>query len=103
MRAGNPEVAAWRPTEFWATSTIKTTRVAWNGIVEVSANEALAAATPARLKACSVVTFLHDVLSGGPVPIEERGVVRGKDQLDRAKKKLGVVSFKEKVLQGRFF
>jgi hypothetical protein len=44
----------------------------------------------------------------GPLPvktIEERAVVRGfsKDQLDRAKKKMGVVSFKEKVLQGRSF
>ena len=66
-----------------------------DGIVEVSADEAIAGATPAKHKADSVVTFLMDILTNGPVPvkvIEGRAQLRGfsKDQLDRAKKKMGV-------------
>ena len=45
--------------------------------------------------------FLMNALANGPVPIatiEEQGAARGhsKDQLDRAKRKMGVVTFKER-------
>jgi hypothetical protein len=99
---------AYKIERVWVTPEIETTHVVWDGVVEVSADEAIAAAAPAKDRQNSAVTFLLDVLANGPVPvktIEERAAVRGfsKDQLDRAKKKMGVVSFKEKVLQGRSF
>jgi len=87
---------------------IKAPRIVWGQPVDITADEALAATSTARGQQSNVATFLLDILANGPVPktiIEERATVRGfsKDQLDRAKKKMGVVSFKEKVLQGRSF
>src|SRR5262249_44026093 len=94
---------AYRLEEKVVTTGIKAPVVIWQEIVDITADQAVAAASPKRDKGeSSAVTFLRDVLSGGPVlvkTIEERATVRGfsKDQLDRAKKKMGVLSFKEKV------
>jgi hypothetical protein len=55
-----------------------------------------------------VRTFLMNVLANGPVPakaIEARATVCGlsKDQLNRAKRKMGVVTYKEKIKGGSWF
>jgi DNA polymerase bacteriophage-type len=101
---------AYRLEEKDVAPGIKAPVVIWEEIVDLTADQAIAAASPKRDKdrQSGVVTFLLDILANGPVPvkvIEERATTRGfsKDQLDRAKKKMGVVSFKEKVLQGRSF
>jgi putative DNA primase/helicase len=82
-------------------STISAAYVTWEGTVDISADEAVAAtmakATGKRTDAA--LAFLIEVLAGGPVPmkdIEERGAQRGLnvDQLKRAKGKLGIISDK---------
>jgi hypothetical protein len=55
-----------------------------------------------------ITEFLRNSLSQGPVPqreIEECGRARGfsVSQLDRAKKRGGIVAFKEKIINGRWF
>ena len=80
MISRNTPALACKIEEFWATPEIKTTRVVWDGIVDVSADEALAAATPAKHNADSAATFLQDMLSGGQVlvkTIEERAALAG--------------------------
>jgi hypothetical protein len=89
---------------------ILTSGVVWEEAVNVTADQAIAAAAPAkdRGQQSGAVGFLLDVLANGPVPvktIEERAAARGcsKDQLDRAKRKMCVVTFKEGKLDGRWF
>jgi hypothetical protein len=83
--------------------------IVWEEIVDLTADQAVAASTPAKGRELSgPVVFLQDILTSGPVlvsAIEERGTARGfsKDQLTRAKKKLGVVTFHEAKVQGRWF
>jgi hypothetical protein len=53
------------------------------------------------------VVFLMNILANGPAPrkiIEERATVCGfsKDQLDRAKRKIGGVAFKEATANGQW-
>ena len=81
--------------------------VVWEEIVELTADQALAAATPSKDKS-GVVAFLLDILANGQVPrgvIEERAIAHGygSDQLHRAKRKLGIIAFREAVFQGRWF
>ena len=80
--------------------------------MDITADQALAAAAPTKDKGqqSGAIGFLLDVLANGPVPVktvEERAAARGfsKDQLDRAKRKMGVVTFKEagKVNGGWFW
>jgi hypothetical protein len=81
---------------------INISRVEWAEEVDLTADQALAAAAPAgNAKASTgVVTFLLDMLTNGPVPkatILERAEQRGfsADQMRRAREKAGVVAFKE--------
>jgi DNA polymerase bacteriophage-type len=100
---------AYRINEKQINDGIKAAYVTWEEIVDVTADQAVAAATPSKNKEASSVTmFLLDILANGPVPakrIEERAAQRGfsKDQLDRAKKKMSIVAFKEPgVLDGQW-
>ena len=74
--------------------------IAWEGEAEISAEEALAAARPAKSgRALGALEFLADFLAGGPqlqTAVIERGAERGfsLDQLKRAKGRLGVESFR---------
>jgi hypothetical protein len=75
----------------------------------ITADEALAAANPGKERGPrSVVNFLLDILANGPVLkkiIEDRAAAHGfsEDQLQRAKGRMGIVSFKEKLMQGRWY
>jgi hypothetical protein len=76
--------------------------IVWEGAVDMTADQALAALAPTKDKGqqSGAVAFLLDVLANGPVPvkiIEERAAARGfsKDQLKRAKQKMCVGTFKE--------
>jgi hypothetical protein len=75
--------------------------IRWDGEVDITANEALAACRPSKGNRNTVGEFLFDILAGGPVLqtlITERGTEHGfsYDQLKRAKRKLGVRSFKKR-------
>ena len=79
---------------------IETSGIVWEEAVDVTADQALAAAVPSKDKQSGAVTFLLDILANGPVPknvIEERAKARGlsDDQLRRAKAKMNAVAFKE--------
>lgn len=83
---------------------IQVSKIVWDGEVDVSADDALAA-TSTKKDHSGAVMFLMDMLSNGPVPktlIDERAAMRGfsKDQLDRAKTKMGIVPFKEQKFGG---
>jgi len=81
--------------------TIATSRVVWGEVVEITADEAIAAAAPKKDKdQHSAKAFLLDMLAHAPVPkkiIEERAQARGfsSDQLRRARESMGVVTFKD--------
>jgi hypothetical protein len=82
---------AYRIVPAQVGDNIPTSCVAWEEIVDMTADEALAASVQSKDKS-GVVVFLLDVLVNGPVPvtvIEGRATARGftKDQLDRAKKR----------------
>ena len=88
---------------------ILTSSVVWDEVVDMTADQALAAVAPTKDKSqqSGAVGFLLDVLANGPVPvkiIEERAAARGfsKDQLKRAKQKMCVVAFKEGLVDGRW-
>jgi DNA polymerase len=75
-------------------------KVVWEDTITISADEAIAAATPKKDKdQHGAKPFLLDMLANGPVPksiIDERAKVRGftPDQLRRARESMGVVTFK---------
>jgi hypothetical protein len=78
-----------------------TSVVHWEGLVDLTADEALVASKPSRGNRNSAQEFLLDILAGGPVlatVITERGAEKGlsSDQLKRAKRALGVRSFKKR-------
>ena len=80
---------------------IVTSSVSWEEVVDVTADQAIAAAsTKSKDQQGGAVVFLMDILTNGPVPvktIEDRATARGfsKDQLKRAKQKMCVEAFKE--------
>ena len=80
---------------------IRTTKVAWEGVVDISADDALAAAQPKKDKEQKgPVVFLMDMLAAGPVQkqiVLERATAHGfsEDQLDRASARMGVVKRKD--------
>jgi hypothetical protein len=93
---------AYRISEKQIADGIKAACVTWEEIIDITADQAIAAAAPTKERGqqSNVIIFLLDILMNGPVPaklIEERAAARkfSKDQLDRAKKKIGIVSFKE--------
>jgi DNA polymerase len=101
---------AYRVAEKQLDGGIKAPYVVWEEVVDITADQAVAAATPTKkTQAGGVVMFLLNTLANGPVPvaiIEERAAACGlsKDQLDRAKKKMGIVAFKQKgTLEGQWF
>jgi hypothetical protein len=83
--------------------------IQWEGEVAITAEEALAASRPTRgkgRKTVEVDEFLHDILTGGPVlvtVIKARAAAHGfsEDQLRRARERLNVIAFKEKVFGAR--
>jgi hypothetical protein len=86
---------------------VQTSTIVWEGAVDITADEALAA-TSTKKDHFGARMFLMDMLANGPAPvklIEERAAARGlsKDQLDRAKRKMGGVTFKEKKMEGGCF
>jgi len=100
---------AYRIVEKQLDGGVKAAGVAWEEIVDITADQAVAAATPSKRKDQSgPVTFLQTVLTNGPATVrtvEQRAAECGfsKDQLDRAKKKLGVKAFKETKKDGQWF
>jgi hypothetical protein len=100
---------AYRLVEKRLDGGLKVPMVVWEEIVDVTADQAVAATIPSKGKDQSgPVLFLQDILLNGPVlaaTVEERGKARGfsKDQLDRAKRKLEIVAFKESKMDGRWF
>jgi DNA polymerase bacteriophage-type len=81
---------------------IPISKIVWEEIVDITADQAVAAAAPLKSKdRQGVVVFLLDMLANGPVPkktIEERAGAHefSGEQLKYAKKKMGAVAFKEK-------
>jgi DNA polymerase len=100
---------AYRLVEKRLDGGLKVPMVLWEEIVDVTADQAVAATIPSKNKDQSgAVLFLQDILLNGPVmaaTIEERGAARGLslDQLKRAKRKLDIATFKEAKLDGRWF
>jgi DNA polymerase I-like protein with 3'-5' exonuclease and polymerase domains len=100
---------AYRIAEKELDGGIKAAHVIWEDIVDITADQAIAASTPAKKsKTENVVEFLLDILASSRVPfeiIEQRGIAHGfsKRQLDYAKQKIDIVTFKEKAFQGRWF
>jgi hypothetical protein len=96
---------AYRIEKVALTPEIRTTRIVWGDVVDVTADEALAAAAPSKDRQSSAVVFLQDMLTNGPVPVEtirKRASIRGFgwDQIKRAKVKMGVVSYKPGMNEG---
>jgi putative DNA primase/helicase len=84
--------------------------VVWEEVVDLTADQALAAAAPSKKRGPSgAITFLLDILTNGPVlksVIDKRAGERGfsKDQLNRARRKAtSIVGFKEKTFQGCWY
>ena len=102
---------AYRIIEKQLDGGIKAPFVTWEEIVDITADQAVAASMPSKERGqqSDCIVFLMNTLANGPVliaTIEEQGAARGfsKDQLDRAKKKMGVVAFKEQgKLDGQWF
>jgi hypothetical protein len=94
---------AYRVVEEQVDGGIKAARVVWEEIVDITADQAVAAALPSKTKdqQSGPVMLLMNVLANGPALrkiVEERGAACGfsVDQLKRAKQKMGAVAFKEK-------
>jgi hypothetical protein len=88
---------------------IKAPVVRWEGVTDITAEEALAASKPTKgNKGPNAKEFLADVLISGPVlqkTIIERGAERGftYKQLWTAKDALGIEDFREKAPRGASF
>jgi DNA polymerase bacteriophage-type len=94
---------AYRIIEKPLDGDIKAPFVTWEEIVDITADQAVAASMPSkeRGRQSDCIVFLMNTLANGPAliaTIEEQGAALGfsKDQLDRAKRKMGVVAFKER-------
>jgi DNA polymerase len=102
---------AYRVVEKPLDDGIKAAHVVWEEIVDITADQAIAAAAPpkARDQQSGPVMTLMNLLANGPTPVkivEERGAACGYsiDQLKRAKRKMGVVRFKETgKIDGQWF
>jgi putative DNA primase/helicase len=103
---------AYRVVEKPLDDGIKTACVAWEEIVDITADQAIAAAAPAhkeRGQQSDVIVFLMNLLASGPMEIkiiEDKATERGfsRDQLHRAKRKIGVVAFKQAgTIEGHWF
>ena len=103
---------AYRIIEKPLPGDVTTASIVWEEIVDISADQAVAAAAPAckeRGNQDDIIIFLFNTLINGPVPIkfiEEQATTYNfsKDQLDRVKKRIGIVAFREKgKLNGGWF
>jgi DNA polymerase I-like protein with 3'-5' exonuclease and polymerase domains len=103
---------AYRIIEKPLPGDLITASIVWEEIVDISADQAVAAAAPARNERGNqddIIIFLFNTLLNGPVRIkfiEEQAATYNfsKDQLDRVKKKIGIVAFREKgKLNGGWF
>ncbi len=96
---------AYRIEEAAVLPGITAPHIVWEETMDITADEALAAASPAKDKNRGAVAFLGDVLASAPVHskiILRRGEVHGfsEDQLRRAKDKMGVVAYKDGMVGG---
>jgi putative DNA primase/helicase len=93
---------AYRIVEKPLDGGIKAACVTWEEIVDITADQAIAATAPNKNRDKSgAQVFLFTILANGPVAvklIEERAGAHGfsKDQLKRAKQKFEIVAFREK-------
>jgi DNA polymerase I-like protein with 3'-5' exonuclease and polymerase domains len=101
---------AYRMVEQELDGGVKAARVMWEDIVDITADQAVAAATPSKRKDQSgPMVFLQTMLTNGPATVrivEQRAAECGisKDQLKRAKQKLNVKAFKEAgTVDGQWF
>ena len=101
---------AYRIIEKPLDGGIKAACISWEEIVDITADQAVAATVISKNKGASNAgMLLSDMLANGPVSvklIEERATERGlsKEQLKHAKQKLGIVAFKEHgKLDGQWF
>jgi putative DNA primase/helicase len=101
---------AYRVVEHELDGGVKAARVMWEDIVDITADQAVAAATPSKRKDQSgPMVFLQTMLTNGPTTVrivEQRAAECGisKDQLKRAKQKLNVKAFKEAgTVDGQWF
>jgi len=90
---------AYRLEERTVASGITAPVVVWQETVDITADQAIAAAAPSKDRQSGATVFLQDILANGPVPVEiiaERAAARGFSWITvkRAKAKLGVVSYK---------
>jgi len=101
---------AYHIEEKFVDSGIKTSFIIWEEVVDITADQAVAAAAmpkKERGQQSNVVMFLMDILCSGPAPkshIEERAAAHGFsiDQLKRAKQKMCIVAFKAQEWQGKW-
>jgi hypothetical protein len=103
---------AYRIVEKSLTGDVTVANIVWEEIVDISADQAIAAAVPTRKERgqqSDVIIFLMNLLAKGPVAmktIEDKAAEcrYSKDQLHRAKRKMNVVAFKEEgTLEGHWF
>jgi hypothetical protein len=102
---------AYRINEKQLVNEIKAPYVVWEESVDISADQAIAAMSSLkeRGKQSDVIVFLMNLLANGPTAvkvIEDRATKHGFsiDQLRRAKRRMGVVVFKEEgTMEGSWF
>ena len=103
---------AYRVVEKPLDDGIKAACVTWEEIVDITADQAVAATVPAhkeRGQQSDVIIFLMNLLTGGAVEmktIEDKATERGFtiEQLRRAKRKMGIVAFKQTgTMEGHWF
>jgi hypothetical protein len=99
---------AYRVVEKPLDNNIKAACIVWEEIVDITADQAVAAATPAhkeRGQQSDVIIFLMNLLANGPMAktaIEDKATERGFsiDQLKRAKHRMEIVAFKQTGTMG---
>jgi DNA polymerase len=103
---------AYRIVEKPLDGGIKAACVTWEEIVDITADQAVAAAAPAhkeRGQQSDVIIFLMNLLANGPMAkttIEDKATERGFsiDQLKRAKHRMEIVAFKQTgTMEGQWF
>ena len=103
---------AYRIVEQPLADGVTAASIIWEEIVDISADQAVAAATPTtkeRGQQSDVIIFLMNLLANGPgarTTIEDKAAERGFtiDQLKRAKRRMGIVTFKQTgTMEGHWF
>jgi DNA polymerase I-like protein with 3'-5' exonuclease and polymerase domains len=103
---------AYRIVEKPLDDGVTTASIIWDEIVDISADQAIAATAPAHKEhgqQSDVIIFLMSLLVDGPMEmksIEDKAAERGfsRDQLHRAKRRIGIVAFKQVgMMKGHWF